>query len=199
MEKIYPNAVANMRTRMKSLGHKEWDYLPLWMKTTQVGDLAPLGYVMAVPICYCKPGTAALVKKRIEDKSLNFRNIAFTIDRYQVGKSVVSPEEFTADGSTTTFQLNEIVHEQDIRVLEGTSRVYVGDGVTADNNIDPVWLTADNTLRSSDHEYGIELTHDTTSMKTTITFTKEVPAAGTIIRVERSNDKYLRFRDKGIF
>ena len=198
MEKIYPNAVANMRSRMKSLGHKEWDYLPLWMKTTQVGGLAPLGYVMAVPICYCKPGTAALIKKRIQDKALNFRNIAFTIDRYQVSKSVVSPEEFTADGSTTTFELNEIVHEQDISVLEGTSRVYVGNGVTADNNVDPLWLTADNTLRSSDHEYGIELTHDTTNRKTTITFTKEVPTAGTIIRVERANDKYLRFRDKGI-
>jgi hypothetical protein len=169
------------------------------MKTTQVGGLAPLGYVMAVPICYCKPGTSALVKKRIQDKGLIFRNIAFTIDRYQVSKSVVSPEEFTADGTTTTFQLNEIVHEQDIMVLEGTSRVYVGNGVTADNNIDPAWLTADNTLRSSDHEYGIELTHDTTNRKTTITFTKEVPSAGTIIRVERSNDKYLRFRDKGTF
>jgi hypothetical protein len=198
MEKIYPNAVANMRSRMKSLGHKEWDYLPLWMKTTQVGGLAPLGYVMAVPICYCKPGTSALVKKRIQDKSLNFRNIAFTIDRYQVNKSVVSPEQFTADGSTTTFQLNEIVHEQDIYVLEGTEQVYVGNGVTADNNIDPAWLTADNTLRSSDHEYGIELVHDTTNKKTTITFTKEVPTAGTIIKVERANDKYLRFRDKGI-
>ena len=198
MEKIYPNAVANMRSRMKSLGHKEWDYLPLWMKTTQVGGLAPLGYVMAVPICYCKPGTSALVKKRIQDKSLNFRNIAFTIDRYQVSKSIVSPEAFTADGSTTTFQLDEIVHEQDIYVLEGTEQVYVGNGVTADNNIDPAWLTADNTLRSSDHEYGIELTHDTTNKKTTITFTKEVPTAGTIIKVERANDKYLRFRDKGI-
>ena len=198
MEKIYPNAVANMRSRMKSLGHKEWDYLPLWMKTTQVGGLAPLGYVMAVPICYCKPGTSALVKKRIQDKSLNFRNIAFTIDRYQVSKSIVSPEAFTADGSTATFQLNEIVHEQDIYVLEGTKQVYVGNGVTADNNIDPAWLTADNTLRSSDHEYGIELTHDTTNKKTTITFTKEVPTAGTIIKVERANDKYLRFRDKGI-
>ena len=198
MEKIYPNAVANMRSRMKSLGHKEWDYLPLWMKTTQVGGLAPLGYVMAVPICYCKPGTSALVKKRIQDKSLNLRNIAFTIDRYQVSKSIVSPEAFTADGSTTTFQLDEIVHEQDIYVLEGTEQVYVGNGVTADNNIDPAWLTADNTLRSSDHEYGIELTHDTTNKKTTITFTKEVPTAGTIIKVERANDKYLRFRDKGI-
>jgi hypothetical protein len=94
--------------------------------------------------------------------------------------------------------LNEIVHEQDIYVLEGTQQVYVGNGVTADNNIDPLWLTADNTLRSSDHEYGIELAHDTTNRKTTITFTKEVPTAGTIIKVKRANDKYLRFRDKGI-
>jgi len=84
-------------------------------------------------------------------------------------------------------------------VLEGTERVFVGDGVTADNSIDPSWLTSDNTLRSSDHEYGIELTHDTTDKKTTITFTKEVPSAGTIIKVSRSNDKYLKFRDKGIF
>jgi hypothetical protein len=34
---LYPNAVANMRSRMKSLGHKEYTYLPLWMKTTQSG------------------------------------------------------------------------------------------------------------------------------------------------------------------
>ena len=199
VEKLYPNAVANMRSRMKSLGHKEWDHLPLWMKTTQEGELAPLGYVMAVPICYCKVGTAKLIKKRIEDKSLEFKNIAFTIDRYLINKSVVSPEQFVADGSTTTFVLNEIVHEQDILVLEGTQQVYVGDGVTADNNIDPSYLTADNTLRSSDHEFGIELTHDTTNKKTTITFTKEVPSADTIIKVKRSNDKYLKFRDKGLF
>ena len=38
----------------------------------------------------------------------------------------------------------------------------------------------------------------TTTKKTTITFTKEVPSAGTIIKVERANDKYLKFRDKGI-
>ena len=154
--------------------------------------MAPLGYVMAVPICYCKPGTSALVKKRIQDKSLNFRNIAFTIDRYQVSKSIVSPEAFTADGSTATFQLNEIVHEQDIYVLEGTKQVYVGNGVTADNNIDPAWLTADNISGMKNS------TKQNTNRKTTITFTKEVPTAGTIIKVERANDKYLRFRDKGI-
>jgi hypothetical protein len=198
IETVYPNAVANMRSRMKNLGHKEWDYLPLWMKTTQSGDLAPLGYVTAVPICYCKPGTSALVKKRIEDKALNFKNIAFTIDRYVVSKSKVATETFTADGTTTSFVVDELIHEEDILVKEGTDTVFVGKGVTADNNISPTYLTADGTLRSADHELGITLSHNTTTMKTTITFTKEVPRAGTIIKVERSNDKYLKFRDKGI-
>ena len=72
---------------MKSLGHKEYTYLPLWMRTTQTGDLGPLGFVLAVPICYCKPGKSALVKKRIEDKKLDFKNIDFIIDRYKISKS----------------------------------------------------------------------------------------------------------------
>ena len=199
MEVLYPNAVANMRSRMKSLGHKEWTHLPQWMRTTQAGDRAPLGYVMAVPICYCKPGTSALIKKRIEDKELNFKNIAFTIDRYLVTKSVVSPERFIGDGSTTTFTLNEIVHEEDIQVLEGSDTLEIGEDITADNNQLPTYLTADTILRSTDNEYGIELSHDTSTGKTTITFTKQAPAEGTIIKVQRSNDKYLKFRDKGIF
>jgi hypothetical protein len=198
IETVYPNAVANMRSRMKSLGHKEWDYLPLWMKTTQSGDLAPLGYVMAVPVCYCKPGTSALIKKRIEDKEINFKNISFTIDRYVVSKSKVATDTFTADGSTASFLVNELIHEEDILVKEGANAVSVGQGVTADNNVKPTYLTADGTIRSADHELGITLSHNTTTKKTTITFTKEVPTAGTIIKVERSNDKYLKFRDKGI-
>ena len=198
IETLYPNAVANMRSRMKSLGHKEWDYLPLWMKTTQADDLAPLGYVMAVPVCYCKPGTSALVKKRIEDKSLNFKNIAFTIDRYVVSNSKVATETFTADGTTTSFVVDELLHEEDVLIKEGSNIVFVGQGVTADNNIKPTYLTADGTIRSADHELGITLSHNTTTKKTTITFTKEIPSAGTIIKVERSNDKYLKFRDKGI-
>jgi hypothetical protein len=198
IETVYPNAVANMRSRMKTLGHKEWDYLPLWMKTTQSGDLGPLGYVMAVPICYCKPGTSALIKKRIEDKNLDFKKIKFIIDRYIITKSKVATETFTADGTTSSFVVDELIHEQDILVKEGTETVYVGQGVTADNNIKPTYLTADGTLRSADHEFGITLSHNTTTKKTTITFTKEVPSAGTIIKVERSNDKYLKFRDKGI-
>jgi len=198
IQTLYPNAVANMRSRMKSLGHKEWDYLPLWMKTTQAGNLAPLGYVKAVPICYCKPGTSALLKKRIEDKNLAFKNIKFIIDRYSVSNSKVATETFTADGTSTSFVVDELLHAEDLLIKEGSDVVFVGQGVTADNNIKPTYLTADGTLRSADHEFGISLTHNTTTKQTTITFTKETPQAGTIIKVERSNDKYLKFRDKGI-
>jgi len=198
IETVYPNAVANMRSRMKSLGHKEWDYLPLWMKTTQIGDLAPLGYVMAVPICYCKPGTSALIKKRIEDKNLEFKNISFIVDRYIVSKSKVATETFTADGSTTEFVVDELVHQEDILVKEGSQTVLAGEGWTASGFAGSLNPTADTELRSADHEYGITLSYNTSTNKTTITFTKEVPTTGTIIKVERSNDKYLKFRDKGI-
>ena len=198
IETVYPNAVANMRSRMKNLGHKEWDYLPLWMKTTQSGDLAPLGYITAVPICYCKPGTSALVKKRIQDKALTFKNIAFTVDRYVISKSKVATDTFTGDGVTTEFVVDELIHEEDISVKEGTSVVSPGEGWTASGFAGHTNPTADTELRSADHEYGISLSYNTTTKKTTITFTKEVPANGTIIKVERSNDKYLKFRDKGI-
>ena len=189
---VFPNALENMRTRMKELGHKEWTHLPLWMKTTQEGDLAPLGWVPASVICYCKPGTSALLKKRIDDKGLIFRNIDFVVDRYRVNKSVVTPAKFTGDGSTKTFELDEIVHEEDILVKEEGVRVFVGEGVRADGS-----LEADSNLRSADHEFGIELTHDTSALKTTINFIKSAPSDGSIITVDRLNDKYLKFRDKG--
>ena len=166
---IRPNAVENMRNRIKALGHDEWTYLPLWMKTQQSGSTGPLGYIKAVPILYCKPGTSAKFKKRIEDLNLDFKKIDFIIDRYIVNRSKIDPVSFTADGSTKTYQLNEIIHEQDILVKQGTSTLTF----------------------PTDYE----LDHDTDTLKTTITLKGSPPSALTIITVERRNDKYLRFKD----
>ena len=171
---IRPNAVENMRDRIKALGHDEWTYLPLWMKTEQEGSNGPIGYTKAVPILYCKPGTSAKLKKRIEDLGLDFKKIEFIIDRYTVSTSKISPNTFTGDGSTLTFELDEIVHEEDILV-----------------KVDPVTQTRDDEGGADYH-----LTHDTGNLKTTIVFNiASVPADGDVITVERSNDKYLRFRD----
>ena len=102
-------------------------------------------------------------------------------------------------GGNPLMQSGKVVSiDEDALIKEGANVVFVGQGVTADNNIKPTYLTSDGTVRSADHEFGITLSHDTGLKKTTITFTKEVPSAGTLIKVERSNDKYLKFRDKGI-
>ena len=171
---IRPNAVENMRDRIKALGHDEWTYLPLWMKTQQAGSTGPLGYVKAVPILYCKPGTSAKFKKRIEDLNLDFKKIDFIIDRYTVSRSKISPSTFTGDGSTLTFELDEIVHEEDIVVKVGS------------------------TVQTRDDEGGLDyhLTHDVDTQKTSIVFNAgSLPADGDVITVSRSNDKYLRFKD----
>ena len=165
---IRPNAVENMRTTMKALGNQEWTYLPLWMKTVQPDIKGPLGYITAVPICYCKPGTSAQLKKRIEDLKLDFKKIHFIIDRYIVSKSKVTPTTLTGDGSTLSFLLDEIVHEEDILVKQNS------------------------TISVFDTDF--KLTHDVPAQKTTVVFTS-APTDGTIIRVERANDKYLKFKD----
>jgi len=197
MSTLYPNAVANMRSRMKSLGHKEWTHLPLWMRTAQTSSGVPLGYVKAVPICYCMPGISALIKKRITDKNINFKNIHFIVDRYQISKSKITINSFIADGSSSSFDLGEIVHDEDILVKKDGVIVYVGDNVTADNNASPTYLSADTQLRSADFENELTLTHDTTNIKTTVIF-NTAPSNGTIITVDRVSDKYLIFRNKGI-
>ena len=166
---IRPNAVENMRNRMKALGNQEWTYLPLWMKTVQADIKGPLGYITAVPICYCKPGTSAQLKKRIEDLGLDFKKIHFVIDRYIAGKSKIATSSFTGDGSTVSYQLGEIVHEEDIVVKQGS------------------------TVSVLDTDF--ELTHDVDNQITTVTFILSAPTDGTIITVERANDKYLKFKD----
>ena len=166
---IKPNAVENMRERIKALGNDEWTYLPLWMKTEQEGQQGPLGFVKAVPILYCKAGTSAKLIKRIKDLKLDFKNIQFIIDRYITNRNKVDPQTLIADGTTKSYELNEIVHEQEILVKQGaTTLTYPTD---------------------------FELEHDISAVKTTIILKGSTPSQGTIITVERSNDKYLRFKD----
>ena len=89
------------------------------------------------------------------------------------------------------------MHEEDLSVKKGGVLVYVGDNVTADNNISPTYLRADSQLRSADFENEVSLTHNTTTKKTTNNFTN-APDNGTIIKVNRGAAKYLVFRNKGL-
>ena len=194
-EKLFPNAVAHMRTVMKELGQKEYVHLPLWMRTAQNNSGAPLGYKMAIVLAYCKPGKAGLIRKRILDKNIDFKKIVFKIDRYVVNASRVDTGNIVTDGNTATFELNEIVHEEDIKIRQNANVLIYRNQLTADNEENPTYLSADTLLRSVDYESEFYLTHDVETKKTTINFTN-APSATTKIRVERQGDKYLAFRRK---
>jgi len=182
-----------MRAQMKLLGEKEFIHLPLWMRTSQDNSGFPIGYTMAVVLAYCLPGRADLVRRRILDKGIDFQKIQFTIDRYVVGTGKVDADVLKGDGSTTTFQLNEIVHEEEIEIKVNNQLLrYVQNPITADNLLPHSYLTSDTILASADYQSAFFLTHDTLNNKTTINFSSP-PDSNTIISVYRIGDKYLAF------
>ena len=80
----YPNAMENMRNRLKSaIGEAilERLVLPEWMQSKQEDD-SILGWTLAVPIVYCKPGTSNKIKYLLEQRSIDLKGVSFEVDRY---------------------------------------------------------------------------------------------------------------------
>ena len=195
VEKLFPNAVAHMRKNMKNLGQKEYTHLPLWMRSSQDNTGSPLGFKLAVVLAYCNPGKSGLVRNRILSKGFDFKSIFFRIDRYVCGATKVDDGNISTDGSTKTFTINEIVHEEEIKIRENAKILKYGEQVTADNTLTPGYMSADSLLRSTDYEPEFYLTHNATTQKTTINFTNPPPSTAKI-KVERKGDKYLAFKRK---
>jgi hypothetical protein len=78
----YPNSVSNWRDRLSSVGLVERNYLPLWMRSIQPGGKQELGFKLAVPICYCKVGTANDIILNIKFSEFDFKLLDYTADRY---------------------------------------------------------------------------------------------------------------------
>ena len=192
---LFPNAVSNMRSRMKSLGQREYIHLPLWMRTSQDNTGVPLGYKMAIVLAYCKPGKSAFVRRKVLDKNIDFKDISFNIDRYRTNIDLIDIGTINTDGSTSSYEINEIIHEEEVKIRENNVELIFGKQVTADNNLSPTYLSADTLLRSADYEPQFNLTHNITTKKTTINFTNP-PADTSLVRVERRGDKYFGFKKK---
>ena len=79
---VFPASISIWRKRIESLGLKDRNYMPLWMRTVQENSVQILGYVKAVPLCYCKPGTAEDILLNIKNSSFDFNQLDYTIDRY---------------------------------------------------------------------------------------------------------------------
>jgi hypothetical protein len=80
----FPSSITNWQERLSAVGLSERNYLPLWMRSIQDGQKAQLGYVLAVPLCFCKPGTADTILKNIKFNGFDFSQLDYTIDRYTI-------------------------------------------------------------------------------------------------------------------
>jgi hypothetical protein len=63
------------------------------MRTAQSGQTQALGYVMAVPLCYCQPGTSQGILTALKNSDFDFKQIDFEIDRYIIDSTEESGTE----------------------------------------------------------------------------------------------------------
>lgn len=84
----FPNSISNWRDRLKNWRDNsesfasERNYLPLWMRSIQPGTKTELGFTLAVPLCYCKVGTADDIILNIKYSGFDFKSLDYTVDRY---------------------------------------------------------------------------------------------------------------------
>ncbi len=83
-QRIFPNSIKNMRKRIRSIGIRDRDFLPLWMRSTQIVSPVELGYTKALVLCYAKPGRGDYIISRIKADAFDFKKIDFTADRYLI-------------------------------------------------------------------------------------------------------------------
>lgn len=81
-KKHYINSVTNWRNNIAEVGDSERNFLPVWMRSIQPGEKQQLGFKLAVPLCYCKPGTADDIILNIKYSGFDFKTLDYTIDRY---------------------------------------------------------------------------------------------------------------------
>jgi len=86
--KKYISNITNMQDSIKTLGRTEYDFLPLWMRTPQVAGQQETGFTLAIPLCYCKPGTSDEIMITLRNRTYDFKDLDIEIDRYIVDSVV---------------------------------------------------------------------------------------------------------------
>lgn len=89
----YLSNIRNMRDSLSAIGETERNFLPLWMRTAQQDSIQELGYVSAIPLCFCKPGTAQIIARAINFNEFDFSQFDLDIDRYLIDSTTGNSNE----------------------------------------------------------------------------------------------------------
>jgi len=89
-QRVFPNSIKNMRKRIKNVGDRDREFLPLWMRSIQQTSAFELGYTKALVFCYAKPSRGDAVLRRIKNKT-DYASRGEYLDTitYQIGDSVI--------------------------------------------------------------------------------------------------------------
>jgi hypothetical protein len=87
-EMYYPSSVPNMKSRLEHIVMPNYTYIrvnsygmPKFMRTPQLNDYRPPGYMSVMPLCYVLPGEGKKILSRIQNSGFDFKQFNFEIDR----------------------------------------------------------------------------------------------------------------------
>lgn len=119
---LHPNGLVNMKRQLWNTIGLTNNALPSWMTSVQpIPDLPgrflePLGYTPAVILAYAAPGEGGKIAFRIRKAAINFNQIRFEFDRYQLddllGKNYNLDTGTFVPGVTTVFDNSTTVFDQ---------------------------------------------------------------------------------------
>ena len=78
----YISNISNMRDNIRNIGITNRSFVPLWMRSQQEGSVNELGFVPAIVLCYCKPGTSQIIRSAILNSGFDFSTFNIDVDRY---------------------------------------------------------------------------------------------------------------------
>ena len=134
---IYPNSFDNMSYCLgKNIGYSNRGALPGWMTSPQE-DGKVLGLTRAVVLAHTVPGASKLIAYRLKNTGINFNNINFVADRYELDTTLsrhydVENNQFNNSGYVRTH----VVHDAAWAAITGTVDEYIPGPQTQETTFD---------------------------------------------------------------
>ena len=181
-DELFINSFTNMQNELKAgLTIENFEYLPLWMKSAQDDGLV-LGYRLALPLRYAKPGESDKILYRVKNESTyDIKSLSMTFDRWIIDNNIGTSFDnttlsvtHTGDGSTMSFEgpsTSDVGGASNIKVTIGGVRQdnsvfvihpkasttqFTADDSTLDHTVD-LFATGDNIVFDSPPANGAEI------------------------------------------
>ena len=100
-------APTHPRDNIRNIGETEKNFM-LWMRSSSINQIAELGLVNAVSLCYCKPNTSAIIAN-----TLKLRNIDFSVYDLDIDRMTIDATTGVSQDPHILFQTTNTTYNKD--------------------------------------------------------------------------------------